>query len=54
MATPTDLVTDITPSSRQSEEGAGWRNCADPGSWQQDVLPGTKSLSWLRPSILWQ
>jgi hypothetical protein len=54
MATPTDLVIDIAPSSRQSEEGAGWRNCTGSGSWQEDVLPGTKSLSLLRPSTLWQ
>lgn len=42
------------PSSRESEEGAGWRNCSGPGAWQADVPAGTKSLSWLRPSTLWQ
>lgn len=41
-------------SSRDSEEGAGWWNCTGPGAWAADVPPGTKSLSWLRPSTLWQ
>ncbi len=41
-------------SSRESEEGAGWRSCSGPGAWKQDVPAGTKSFSWLRPSILWQ
>ncbi|HKR50138.1 MAG TPA: metallophosphoesterase [Pseudonocardiaceae bacterium] len=50
MAAPTDLH----QSSRTSEEGAGWLNCSGPGTWKDDVPPGTKSLSWLRPSTLWQ
>ncbi|MGH8968044.1 MAG: metallophosphoesterase family protein, partial [Actinomycetes bacterium] len=50
MAAPTDW----RQSSRQSEEGAGWRSCSGPGAWQDDVPAGTKSLSWLRPSTLWQ
>ncbi|MDQ4104647.1 MAG: metallophosphoesterase [Actinomycetota bacterium] len=56
MAVPTDLglTTGLPESSRKSEEGAGWRGCAGPGSWAQDVPAGTKSLSWLRPSTLWQ
>jgi Calcineurin-like phosphoesterase len=55
MAAPTNLVTtDVVLSSRHSEEGAGWRRCAGPGTWKQDVPEGTKSYSWLRPSILWQ
>jgi hypothetical protein len=41
-------------SSRESEEGAGWRNCSGPGAWVADVPAGTTSLSWLRPSTLWQ
>ncbi len=56
MAVPTELptATGQTQSSRQSEEGAGWDSCAGPGSWEKDVPEGTKSLSWLRPSTLWQ
>jgi Calcineurin-like phosphoesterase len=54
VATSTELSTDLVQSSRESEEGAGWRSCAGPGTWKQDVPAGTKSLSWLRPSILWQ
>lgn len=50
MVAPTSRV----PSSRESEEGAGWRNCSGPGGWIQDVPPGTKPMSWLRPSILWR
>ncbi|MGH3799732.1 MAG: metallophosphoesterase family protein [Pseudonocardiaceae bacterium] len=50
MAAPTDL----NQSSRNSEEGAGWRSCSGPGTWKDDVPAGTKSLSWLRPSTLWQ
>ncbi len=50
MAAPTDL----SHSSRKSEKGAGWRSCSEPGTWKQDVPAGTKALSWLRPSILWQ
>src|SRR5512133_1474992 len=42
------------PSSRVSAAGAGWESCAGPGSWRDDVPVGTKPLSWLRPSILWQ
>lgn len=41
-------------SSRDSEAGAGWWNCSGPGAWAADVPPGTKSLSWLRPSTLWR
>lgn len=41
-------------SSRDSEEGAGWRACSGPGAWKDDVPDGTRSLSWLRPSVLWQ
>ena len=50
MAAPTDL----SQSSRNSEEGAGWRNCSGPGTWKDDVPAGTKALSWLRPSTVWQ
>jgi 3',5'-cyclic AMP phosphodiesterase CpdA len=50
MAAPANLG----QSSRRSEEGAGWRSCAGPGTWKADVPAGTKSLSWLRPSTLWQ
>lgn len=50
MAAPTDL----NQSSRHSEEGAGWLSCSGPGTWKDDVPAGTKSLSWLRPSTLWQ
>ncbi len=50
MAAPTDL----NQSSRRSEEGAGWLSCSGPGTWKDDVPAGTKSLSWLRPSTLWQ
>jgi Calcineurin-like phosphoesterase len=46
--------TDISQSSRHSEEGAGWQSCSGPGTWKDDVPAGTKSLSWLRPSTLWQ
>jgi hypothetical protein len=42
------------PSSRVSAAGAGWESCAGPGSWRDDVPVGTKPLSWLRPSILWE
>lgn len=48
------LPPDLAQSSRDSEQGAGWRGCAGPGTWKQDVPAGTKPLSWLRPSILWQ
>jgi Calcineurin-like phosphoesterase len=41
-------------SSRESEEGAGWRCCAGVGSWKEDMPARTKALSWLRPSTLWQ
>lgn len=41
-------------SSRDSEAGAGWQSCSGPGSWRHEVPAGTKSLSWLRPSTLWQ
>ncbi|MGH3427847.1 MAG: hypothetical protein ACRDQZ_09825, partial [Mycobacteriales bacterium] len=58
MATSTDLSTDLptdrSQSSRESEEGAGWYSCTEPGTCKKDVPAGTKSLSWLRPSILWQ
>jgi Calcineurin-like phosphoesterase len=54
MVVPTDVPVELAPSSRQSEKGAGWHSCAGPGSWQKDVPEGTKSLSWLRPSTLWQ
>lgn len=50
MGTPTEL----RQSSRSSEEGAGWRTCSGPGTWKDNVPAGTKSLSWLRPSTLWQ
>jgi hypothetical protein len=43
----------LGPSSRESEEGAGWQSCSGPGAWKDDVPPGTKPLSWLRPSTLW-
>lgn len=42
------------PSSRASDEGAGWRSCAGPGVWKNDVPEGTKRTSWLRPSTLWK
>ncbi|MPZ65816.1 MAG: metallophosphoesterase [Pseudonocardiaceae bacterium] len=41
-------------SSRDSESGAGWLDCSGPGVWCDDVPDGTRSLSWLRPSVLWQ
>ncbi len=41
-------------SSRDSEAGAGWLDCSGPGVWKDDVPDGTGSLSWLRPSVLWQ
>ncbi|HEY2725020.1 MAG TPA: metallophosphoesterase [Pseudonocardiaceae bacterium] len=44
----------VGPSSRDSDEGAGWQNCPGPGAWKDDVPAGTRSLSWLRPSTLWQ
>lgn len=47
-------LTDLRHSSRRSEEGAGWHRCSGPGTWKDDVPAGTKSLSWLRPSTLWQ
>jgi hypothetical protein len=47
-------LTELRQSSRSSEEGAGWRTCSRPGTWKDDVPAGTKSLSWLRPSTLWQ
>lgn len=46
--------TDLSRSSRKSEECAGWHSCSGPGTWKDDVPAGTKSLSWLRPSTLWQ
>ena len=42
------------PSSRVSAAGAGWKACAGPGRWREDVPVGTRPLSWLRPSTLWQ
>ncbi|MGH2400995.1 MAG: metallophosphoesterase, partial [bacterium] len=42
------------PSSRASDEGAGWRSCAGFGVWKNDVPEGTRPTSWLRPSTLWQ
>jgi hypothetical protein len=50
------MATSIGPtqSSRDSDAGAGWHSQSGPGTWQKDVPPGTKSLSWLRPSTLWQ
>lgn len=54
MTVTAGLPPDLAQSSRDSEQGAGWRSCAGPGTWKQDVPAGTKSLSWLRPSILWQ
>lgn len=47
-------LTELRHSSRSSEEGAGWRTCSGPGTWKNDVPEGTKSLSWLRPTTLWQ
>ncbi len=47
-------LTELRQSSRSSEEGAGWRTCSGPGTWKDDVPAGRKSLSWLRPSTLWQ
>jgi hypothetical protein len=47
-------TTSSGPSSRASEEGAGWQTCTGPGAWKADVPAGAKPLSWLRPSILWQ
>lgn len=47
-------LTDLSRSSRKSEECAGWRSCTGSGTWKDDVPAGTKSLSWLRPSTLWQ
>src|SRR3954470_19978070 len=41
-------------SSRESAAGAGWTDCGGPGRWQSDVPVGTRPLSWLRPSVLWQ
>ncbi|MDQ3764001.1 MAG: metallophosphoesterase [Actinomycetota bacterium] len=54
MAVPADLSTDLTQSSRDSEEGAGWHSCAGLGTWKEDVPAGAKPSSWLRPSTLWQ
>lgn len=42
------------PSSRSSAAGAGWAACAGPGAWKQDVPPGAKPLSWIRPGTLWR
>lgn len=42
------------PSSRASDEGAGWQSCPGFGVWKNDVPPGTRPMSWLRPSVLWQ
>lgn len=42
------------PSSRASDEGAGWRNCTGCGVWKNEVPAGTRRTSWLRPSTLWQ
>ncbi len=46
--------TKLTQCSRDPEEGAGWRCRSGPGTWKHDVPAGTKALSWLRPSTLWQ
>ncbi|MGH3898419.1 MAG: metallophosphoesterase family protein [Pseudonocardiaceae bacterium] len=54
VAGSTNPLTDLSQSSRHSEEGAGWRGCTGPGTWKDDVPAGTKSLSWLRPSTLWR